>query len=178
MYLGLSVNKRTITACLCSRNLLLLTEEIGSDHLYDITQKTSRIEYRDLIDEGVIKVKLINSPITLRIVLRKGRAAAPARVNPPFTLQKDQYIAFTMSFRDGHSLAKYVISCLFFLNFRPKLLDPLSFLSLVNLSYFCFSPKLTCNLSARSSYQWGSHINVYTFQTFPTFEVSIPPLHR
>jgi hypothetical protein len=89
MYLGLSVNKRTITACLCSRNLLLLTEEIGSDHLYDITQKTSRIGYRDLIDEGVIKVKLINSPITLRIVLRKGRAAAPARVNPPFTLQKD-----------------------------------------------------------------------------------------
>ena len=78
-------------------------------------------------------------------------------------------MAFTMSFRDGHSLVKYLFPD-YFSNFRPKWPDPLSFLSLVNLSYFCFSLKLTWITSAGSSYlcaviSMSTHPNL---QTFPT----------
>ena len=62
----------------------------------DIIQEPSRIEYRDLIDEGVTMSEWINSPIALRIIFGDGVLLRWPDLTPVYTAKRLQYIAFSM----------------------------------------------------------------------------------
>jgi hypothetical protein len=68
-----SVKERNNHSLPRSRNILLLTDEDWIETVcMDIIQRPSRIEYRDLIDEGVTMSEWINSPINLRNIFGNG----------------------------------------------------------------------------------------------------------